>query len=946
MEPSTDRKTATFSVVRPPCAVYTIDSLVYMPFDRCSTRNPGTFSTEPTMTEPQRGAAPISLRRRQLSRKPRAFRPLLEQLEARELLATNLSSAVGLNASRSPSPAPAPAPAFTNISLVVPGTPSQTTTLQYTFNSRFTSFGNEIGVYQVQDDKGTVDGVNPTSSKYALTVLDSPTHQILFDSGANPGAVRTLSFAGGTRLAYYLIQNSTSPTFLYNNPNNLYGVVTNAFFSFSGANPDLFNHFQRTTTRNGDVQFAWNDQDGGLLAPSTFDAAVFTAHSLGQNDPITQVFDNRSLQTPGPAGSTVATTFKLSAASMAAFSNEFGLFQVDNATGRIGNLVPGDPGYAAAALSASNHQVIFSANHDAGDKRTLTLQGGSFYGFYLIQNSNWTAWHAQNPSNALGGGPLALFSFLPANPDHYDHMRLGGDHTLAFEDQTFGGDQDFNDIVANVSFGNVRAAPTVTAQLANDTGVSNTDHITSDPTVIGKVTTVAPLVSLKAGFGSTPPSAFTDVTSAVNADGTFTLSRALLATVNGGSLPDGSYTLHLQATDKNGDKSAVFDLSFTLLTNSPITFDLDPAYDTPPLGDHVTMFSLVTLRGHTTPNSVVTLLQTGAKITADAAGNFAFGGVALASGPNDYTAQVTDVAGNVNQDLETFTRNDAPFVNQGIANVSAAQNAAPTTIDLSNAFGDPNIVNDIVRLKTSFGNVDVELEDTATPKTVANFLNYVNSGRYNDTIIHRSLPGFVEQGGGFGLGANGTLNPTHITTDPAVQNEPGISNVRGTIAMAKNPGNPNSATSEFFFNLANNSSNLDTQNGGFTAFGHVVNNTMSVVDAMAQVPQFNLDPNNDPNAVFANVPLRNTPAGTKQTVSSVNANTAIVINSASLWRQRDQLTFTVTQNSNPTLVTAAVTSNNLTLTYTPNMTGTSTITVRATDRFGAFVETTFQVTVT
>jgi cyclophilin family peptidyl-prolyl cis-trans isomerase len=892
------------------------------------------------MTEQQRGSDLIALRRRQLSRKPRSFRPLLEQLEARELLASNLNATVLPDAARSR--AASPAPAFANSSFVVPGAASQTTTVQFTWNNGVPTFGDEIGVYVVQDGKGTVNGVAPTSSKYAATVLKDSSHQILFDKGMGIGTQRTLNFAGGTRLGFYMIQNGTSPTFLFYNPDNLYGVVTNAFFSFSAANPDAFNHVDRKSFNSDTVQFAWNDQTGGMLAPTTFNAAIFTAHSLGQGNPVTQVFDNRALTTPGPAGSTVATTFKFGDGSLAAFNNEFGVFKVDNARGLIGDLLPGDPGYAAAALAASNRQVVFSQNQDPGAKRTLTLDGGSFYGFYLIQNSNWSTWRALNPGNSLAGGPLALFSFLPANPDAFDHMRLLGDHRMAFEDMTFGGDQDFDDLMVGINFGAARQAPTVTASLANDTGASKTDRVTNDPTVTGKVTSVAPVASLRAGFGSTPVSAFTDVTSALNADGTFTLSRALLATVNGGSLPDGSYTLHLQATDRNGDKSTVFDLSFTLLTTAPIAFDLDPSSDTQTLGDHITTLGLVTLRGTTTPNSIVTLVQTGASVASDAAGTFSFGGVVLASGPNDYTVQVVDLAGNTTTKLQTFTRDDAPFVNQGIADVSVAQNSTPTNISLANVFGDPNIVNNIVRLNTSFGNVDVEMEDTATPQTVANFLNYVNSGRYNNSIIHRSVPGFVEQGGGFALGSDGTLNPTHITTDPAVQNEPGISNVRGTIAMAKVGGDPNSATSEFFFNLSNsNAANLDSQNGGFTVFGHVVNNTMSVVDAMAGLPTFNL---HDSGGTFTDVPLRNTPAGSNQTVSSVNTNNAVLISQASLWRQRDQLTFTAT-SSNTTLVNPSVANGNLTLTYGQNQTGTATITVTATDRNGVSVATTFQVRV-
>lgn len=131
----------------------------------------------------------------------------------------------------------------------------------------------------------------------------------------------------------------------------------------------------------------------------------------------------------------------------------------------------------------------------------------------------------------------------------------------------------------------------------------------------------------------------------------------------------------------------------------------------------------------------------------------------------------------------------------------------------------------IVRVETNVGVLDINLYDETTPLTVANFLEYVESGRYDNTIIHRSIEGFVIQGGGFSFdGLNSALEPTfaNVEAEPAVINEPEHSNVRGTIAMAKLGGDPNSATSQWFINLGDNSSNLDRQNGGFTVFGEVI----------------------------------------------------------------------------------------------------------------------------
>jgi cyclophilin family peptidyl-prolyl cis-trans isomerase len=139
--------------------------------------------------------------------------------------------------------------------------------------------------------------------------------------------------------------------------------------------------------------------------------------------------------------------------------------------------------------------------------------------------------------------------------------------------------------------------------------------------------------------------------------------------------------------------------------------------------------------------------------------------------------------------------------------------------------------NPEVKMDTSAGSVIIELYPDKAPATVKNFLRYVADGKYNGTIFHRVIPGFMNQGGGF------TQDYTKVATYSPIQNEAdnGLKNIRGSIAMART-GDPNSATNQFFINTVNNRSlnfrDKSVSGWGYCVFGQVKQG-MDVMDKIA-----------------------------------------------------------------------------------------------------------------
>ncbi len=156
--------------------------------------------------------------------------------------------------------------------------------------------------------------------------------------------------------------------------------------------------------------------------------------------------------------------------------------------------------------------------------------------------------------------------------------------------------------------------------------------------------------------------------------------------------------------------------------------------------------------------------------------------------------------------------------------------------------------NPVVIMETTMGTIKIELFMGKAPITAKNFLDYTSSGFYDGTIFHRVVPGFVVQGGGY------TENMTPKPTRPGIQNESknGLKNLRGTLSMARYD-DPNSATSQFFINLKDNS-NLDPSGGGwgYAVFGKVIEG-MDVVDKIAAVKTATRSVMGTP---FQNVPVQ------------------------------------------------------------------------------------------
>jgi cyclophilin family peptidyl-prolyl cis-trans isomerase len=720
----------------------------------------------------------------------------------------------------------------------------------------------------------------------------------------------------------------------------------NGQYTFFQVQPGLYN-ISRTSVNN----FLDGQASAGSLGGTVGSNSISTI-SVGEG----QAAVNYNLGVRGLAPSAISLRDFLSSTTTTSLFPTAGAGQIA-ADGTVQPTAAATPGTSSLAGSVVNGasagvqgvQVTLTGIDTTGRAivTSTTTDASGAYQLATLQAGTYTLNVTSQPSGLVSGqasvGSLGGQAFL--NSQIADiNVAAGGSGT------------GYNFTELALPAGSGGTGVTLSAALADDTagpGGSVSDGVTSDASVRGTVTTTGTLTSLTAGLDSTPAASFTSILGNVTSGGNFFLNGGILNQIAGGSLSNGAHTLHLQATDSQGH-TGTLDVSFTLNNAAPTTptLHLDTTSDPGQTGR--TMSSTVTLQGQTTPGVQVALIQnSGAPVTttADSTGAFSFANVNLPSGANLFTVQATDSAGNASQLQTFFVHETGPVAVPSSPVTESFTRGADHFVDLSSPtlFTDGSFSSSLVRINTSAGALNLQLFDTQAPQTVANFFEYLNQGSYNNDIFHRLASNFVLQGGGFTFNSsNSTI--TQITTGPTIPNEfdnTNRPNVVGTIAMAK-LSDPNSATSQFFFNLVDNTNTLGSQNsGGFTVFGRLASgadqrvlNTLAAATVTDQSNATALD--SSFRSAFNTVPLNNY-SGTHFPTDTTAANYDL-INSMTVVRQTEQLTFSIVSNSNATVATATVNFGQLDV--HPLISGTTTIVVQATDRAGNTANVTFTVTIT
>ncbi len=287
--------------------------------------------------------------------------------------------------------------------------------LKFTPLQRLGNGADDLGVFAVDDEQGKIGTLLPGQDGYLRAALDRS--QTIFSTlgGAffDPTVSRQLTFEAGQRLQFFAVKDDTIDSVKATLA--LGGIVNNVLIGNSSLLP--------INTVGDKLNLAWNGTSSNLL---------LQAELSNQTLPGTFLQDKVDVVNLSNQAGTLAATFTVQ--SDAAYKNTVGFYTVDDAlTGRVGSLLPGDAGYAQAAIS----RAVTSINSVSGSTivNNQNLTGGTILAPFIIAN-----------------GAATYFAYIGANSDKVDHIKLLGDNRFGFEDLAGGGDRDYNDVVLGVKF--------------------------------------------------------------------------------------------------------------------------------------------------------------------------------------------------------------------------------------------------------------------------------------------------------------------------------------------------------------------------------------------------------------------------------------------------------------------------------------------------------------
>ena len=327
--------------------------------------------------------------------------------------------------------------------------------LQFDLSQSDAVYVNEVGVFTVDDDRGTIDGIAPDEPGYLEAALQKA--RVVFSTLPDNTfedftSSRHLNFETDTNLGFLLVSNSSIETALTdlaegNEPAN---VLISTTFSVA----EHFDHLQVTSEseESDSLTLAWEDLiDGGdrdfndLVMSVAVTEDTPPLNNELQDKPEGELIDLRNLSNG------VNAQFQVFGDSI--YENTAGFYVVEDRQGTILDpltgefLLPEDTEYARVALE---NRLDLSLDL-ASQERTAELEGGIILAPYLISNGTVEEFLSTNPQNQTNSTPLAYFPHSDANPDSIDHIRLLGDNQFGFEDLLGGGDLDYNDFVLQVA---------------------------------------------------------------------------------------------------------------------------------------------------------------------------------------------------------------------------------------------------------------------------------------------------------------------------------------------------------------------------------------------------------------------------------------------------------------------------------------------------------------